>query len=674
MNEKAKKYIANEGNDVKIVILDSGVRLSHPKLSQYTVNGYNIIEDSFDIEDYLGHGTAVTGIIKHHVPRADIFLVKSFEYDYTIEFEDLCRSLDYINDNIDFDLLNLSVGITECPDHERLESLCQSLSQKGILISAFHNFGAISYPAAYPCVIGVDSNLQYTKPFEYDFIENEIINIRAKGGNQRLLWNKPDYMIQSGSSFACAHITGLVAKMIQGKKPSIDAVMTELRENATATYKSQKYRDNSPIFQIDKGVCFPYNKEIDTLCRNESLLSFKLVDVYDSKYNFNIGKITSSGKVIKNIEQLDWDADFDTIILGHISNLAGISKVDYYRHIIELCKKHNKNIFQFDPVKNERKIYSPNILPEYIPPLNYGKLYMIGKPVIAVFGTSSRQGKFSLQIALRKEFILRGYTVGQLGTEPQSHLFGFDESFPCGFGTELNLDEQTAIGYINYLLHKVEMKNPDIIIVGGQSGLVPYAMYNIGNNSPYQRELLLASNPDAMVLCVNFFDDIDYIQRTIKYAESLTENKVIALSIFPFDRAFSWSSVSSNLKPVEPELLEQQIRFFEKEIGIKVFSQSQAKQLCEEIINHLSQEEKSVENYLLSSLLPFIDEGEITYYAQVAEDVLLHLISLAPFVNDAENLRKLSKLNLEELAKASELLPVMDPSKKEDYFSKLKSV
>lgn len=591
MVENKNEYMFNDGENVRIVILDSGVRISHPKLLKYKIDGYNIIDGSLYIDDHLGHGTAVTGIIKQHVPKAEIFCIKLFDYDYTIELEDLCNALKYINNYISFDILNLSVGITECEDHEKLESLCESLSEKGIVISAFDNFGAISYPAAYPCVIGVDNNLLYTKPFEYDFIENEVINIRAKGGNQRLLWSESDYMIQSGSSFACAHITGIVSKIIQGNKLNTEQVKHKLREYATNIFSSGLYRDNIPEFRIKKAICFPYNKEIDTLLRNEALLNFNIIGAYDSKYNFNIGKTISSSNSIKSIEQLDWSDEFDTVILGHLEELINISKFDYYKYIVDFCKKYSKNIFQFDTIKNDKRIYSPNIQAEYIPPLNYGKLYMIGKPVIAVFGTSSRQGKFSLQLSIRKELILRGYNVGQLGTEPQSILFDFNEAFPCGFGTEVFLDEQTAISYINHLLHRIEMKNPDIIIIGGQSGLLPYAMYNIGNNSPYQRELLIASNPDLIILCINYFDDIEHIRRTIKYAEVLTESKVIALSMFPFDRVFSWNSISSNFKPVEKDLLELQMQFVEEKIGIRVFAQSQIKQLCEEIINYLSEEE-----------------------------------------------------------------------------------
>lgn len=588
MKERQKEYYANNGTGVKIVIVDSGVRLSHPKLSHYIVDGYNPIDNSSDFDDHLGHGTAVTGIIKQHAPEAEVFVIKLFDDDFTVQFEDLCKALEYIDEKVEFDILNLSIGVTECPDHERLRELCDNLSQRGVVIAAFDNLGAISYPAAYSTVIGVDSHPSYSNPYDYDYIESDIINIRAKGNSQRVIWSNPDYFIQSGSSFACAHITGLVAKMMQGKKLYTKEVMNCLRRYATEVFYTRQYRDNRPKFQITKAICFPYNKEIDTLCRNMDLLSFKLMGVYDSKYSFNIGKTIYPNKEIKSIERLDWTDDFDTVILGHVGDLISATRMNYREYIIKCCKEHKKNLFQFDVAMQDERIYTPNIQADYIPPLNYGKLYLVGKPVVAVFGTSSRQGKFSLQLAMRKEFTSLGYTVGQLGTEPQSLLFGFDEAFPCGYGTELSLDEQTTISYINYLLHKIEAKNPDIIIVGAQSGTIPYAMYNLRNNSPYQHELLLASNPDAVVLCINFFDELEYIKRTITYIEALSESKVVALSMFPFDRAFSWNAASSVMKPVSEEMLETKKLLIEREINIDVFLQDDTAQLCTKIIDCLS--------------------------------------------------------------------------------------
>lgn len=39
------------------------------------------------------------------------------------------------------------------------------------------------------------------------------------------------------------------------------------------------------------------------------------------------------------------------------------------------------------------------------------------KPVIGVFGTSSKQGKFTLQLAMKSEFNRRGIGVDSIGTE-----------------------------------------------------------------------------------------------------------------------------------------------------------------------------------------------------------------------------------------------------------------
>ena len=76
-----------------------------------------------------------------------------------------------------------------------------------------------------------------------------------------------------------------------------------------------------------------------------------------------------------------------------------------------------------------------------------------------------------------------------------------------------------------------------------------------------------------------------------------------------------------------------------------------------------------MKNELLSSLLPFIGEGEIAYYGQLPENVLTLFISLAPFVKSSKNLRKLSKLNPDELVKASEILPSMNEKEREAFLA-----
>lgn len=169
------------------------------------------------------------------------------------------------------------------------------------------------------------------------------------------------------------------------------------------------------------------------------------------------------------------------------------------------------------------------------PPNRLGMLYQISTPVVGVFGTSSKQGKFTLQLALRKIMLEQGYSVGGIGTEPTSQLFGMDYVFPMGYNSTVYIDYNAVIHFLNSAMHNICIKNTDIIIVGSQSGTIPYAYGNISNYPTFQHAFLMGTLPDCIVLCVNTFDSFEYIHRTIAFLESVANSKVIALATIPFN-------------------------------------------------------------------------------------------------------------------------------------------
>lgn len=190
---------------------------------------------------------------------------------------------------------------------------------------------------------------------------------------------------------------------------------------------------------------FPFNKEMHSLVRFQSLLPFKIVDVYDIKYSPNIGAstdlllniATKNPYTIKKIDDIDWDV-IDTLIIGHTHTLLNsvIKDCKLMESLLYSAQEQNKNVFSFDnlPIqfKKNKKFLCPDLHDNYTP-IPYGKLYRQTKHVLAVFGTSSKQGKFTLQLLLREKLMKKGYLVGQLGTEPSSLLFGMDECFHFGY-------------------------------------------------------------------------------------------------------------------------------------------------------------------------------------------------------------------------------------------------
>ena len=76
-----------------------------------------------------------------------------------------------------------------------------------------------------------------------------------------------------------------------------------------------------------------------------------------------------------------------------------------------------------------------------------------------------------------------------------------------------------------------------------------------------QHEFILATEPDAILLCVNIFDDDGYIRNTIKYIESIIDSDVIGLVLFPLQREFRNGILTDTLIMMsESELLKGKSR------------------------------------------------------------------------------------------------------------------
>lgn len=125
-----------------------------------------------------------------------------------------------------------------------------------------------------------------------------------------------------------------------------------------------------------------------------------------------------------------------------------------------------------------------------------------------------------------------------------------DYVVPMGYNSTVHIQGNDLICYMNSILNNLEKKNKDIILLGGQANTV---LYEEGNLERYNVDLysfILGANPDAIVLCVNPYDTIDYIQRTISFIESSINTKVIALVVFPMTIKDGYLSLHSAKVPL----------------------------------------------------------------------------------------------------------------------------
>lgn len=551
---------------VSIAILDSGVNTKHEKFTNRVIKGKTLQIDSAkkvnvidEFEDEIGHGTAIYDIISSVAMNAEITNYKILSDRLTVKIEDFIEILRFFI-TCHYDIINISISINEY--NEDMKKVCDTLTEKGtIIVSSFDNLGAASYPAAFDSVIGVDVSEDAIRVEKYEFVEGSIVNLRGRGGPFRIAWKNPPYILVKGSSYTCAYMSAYISNAMGENRNEISKIMKE------RSYKQYKYAVKNvqiPTHRINDAILFPFNKEMHALARFSNYLDFNIKGICDYRYSGLIGAsvnsllgITNTRFIIEDIQKVDFGT-VDTLILGHMAKYLKAVDKSILESIVRRAIENELFIYSFDNLdsleieysKNYKRIYTPEIQKENLIH-NFGKLYEYSKPILCVVGTSSKQGKFTLQLEIRYRLMEYGYKVGQIGTEPSALLFGMDYVFPSGYRASIPYDDWEILIYINNLINSLCIEQKDIIITGLQSGILPYNKNNANFYPFLQQSFLQAVAPDAIVLCINPDDDVSYIDECIKYCESVTNSKVIAIVCFPMELKKNWKGLLGHLETME---------------------------------------------------------------------------------------------------------------------------
>lgn len=556
----------------QVVLIDSGISC---KCFNKQFKGINLISYSNNIDDDIGHGTAISyQILKQH-PDINIFHIKIFDkQNVEVKEDKLIEALEYVYKNIkDCFLIHISAGIQQCQNYDKLINICNDLyKRKVIIVSAFDNDGNISFPAAFDNVIGVDLDAGCVSINEFMVVKNSLVNYRAKGYNWRLPTIDNKFKIISGTSFAAPVITNQIITLLN-QGVDFCEIKDKLEQKAKKIVNENDKKDiYQKDFVIKKAILMPCNKEINNLVLNKKLLNFQICDMVDFIHHNHDNLVTL-------YNDIDWTKDFDTVILGHVKLLERLLKTDLITRVIKDCLKYKKNLYAFDDLYNYK-----NLLKEFKDKkINYyffhfkkfrasisNRLFNHSSPILGIVGTSSKQGKFNFQLKLKNNLEKKGYKCGFLSTEPSGRLVGADYIFPNGYGSENIYRGPTAVKYINRLIHQIDRTMPDIIMVGFQSNMIAHNVGNIGFYPLSQHEQIYATSPDTFICMVNYDDQDDYIERTLSYLNSVLYSKVICLVIFSFkiDRT---TFINNKYEKIPSEILNIRAKNLSDKFKIPVF-------------------------------------------------------------------------------------------------------
>jgi subtilisin family serine protease len=192
---------------MRIAIVDSGVNEHHPHV-QGVAGGVALLEDgeSPDYVDRLGHGTAVTAVIRALAPEAELFAVKVFHDKLSTNVETLVRAIDWSAAN-GMQIVNLSLG-TPNTDHEALlcDAIARATARGTRIVAAKEDRGVRWLPGSLPGVVPV--MLDWDCPWDQ---AHQRDGVYYACGHPRPIEGVPVERNLRGVSFAVAHVTGVMA-------------------------------------------------------------------------------------------------------------------------------------------------------------------------------------------------------------------------------------------------------------------------------------------------------------------------------------------------------------------------------------------------------------------------------------------------------------------------------
>ncbi|MFV0390199.1 MAG: S8 family serine peptidase [Pyrinomonadaceae bacterium] len=217
-----KRWETCEGKGVSIALIDSGVDVSHPALKGKIAKLYESYKDdkkiSFretDVGDSAGHGTACAGIISSLAPQAEITSIRVLGESGLGDGFAFLAGLDFAISQ-GFRVINLSLGTTKQQFVVPLRDLLDRAYQAGcVVVAAANNLPQPSFPSVFSSSLIAVSKSTEQDPLKFCFRFGHVIELVAPGVNVRTTWLNGGYKQLTGNSFACPHIVGIIARMLE---------------------------------------------------------------------------------------------------------------------------------------------------------------------------------------------------------------------------------------------------------------------------------------------------------------------------------------------------------------------------------------------------------------------------------------------------------------------------
>lgn len=204
---------------MRVAVIDTGVHADHPHVGGIS-GGIGFDQEgrpTDDLQDRLGHGTAVAAAIREKAPSSVLLTVKVFERRLVTTGVALVEGIRWAIAQ-DVHLINLSLGTTNEAHRDVLVAAVAEAGGAGALVvAAAPQPDANWLPGALPGVVAVDVDWMCPRDECHVSIDDDgRVRLRASGYPRPIPGVPPDQNV-SGLSFAVANASGFIALVLEGR-------------------------------------------------------------------------------------------------------------------------------------------------------------------------------------------------------------------------------------------------------------------------------------------------------------------------------------------------------------------------------------------------------------------------------------------------------------------------
>jgi subtilisin family serine protease len=236
------------GSGVRVAILDTGAELDHPALAGRITAGYDFVDDDEDpgevgngvdddgdgfVDEALGHGTHVAGIVSLVAPGAELLIARVLDDDGRGDMLTVARAIRWSVAN-GARVINLSLGGLQRSVAVEI-ALGEAAASGVVCVAAAGNWGGPEpqeYPATSGYTIAIAAVDATGSPAPFTSY-GEHVDLSAPGVLTRSAYVHGGYALWSGTSMSTAWVSGAAA-LLMSRHPQwgINSVTNRLQNSA----------------------------------------------------------------------------------------------------------------------------------------------------------------------------------------------------------------------------------------------------------------------------------------------------------------------------------------------------------------------------------------------------------------------------------------------------------